>query len=76
MLLTCEVCKKEFDHINAGECDCGYDCGGASVKCPECGFDVDVPEELKDEIIKFREENSVFTKTERLLEKEGLLDKK
>ena len=42
MLLTCEVCKKEFDHTNAGECDCGYDCGGASVKCPECGFDVDV----------------------------------
>ncbi|MDO5822465.1 hypothetical protein [Methanosphaera sp.] len=76
MLLICEVCKKEFDHTNAGECDCGYDCGGASVKCPECGFDVDVPEELKDEIIKFREENSVFTKTERLLEKEGLLDKK
>ena len=37
MLLTCEVCKKEFDHTNAGECDCGYDCGGASVKCPECG---------------------------------------
>ena len=35
-----------------------------------------IPEELKDEIIKFREENSVFTKTERLLEKEGLLDKK
>lgn len=73
MLLKCEVCGREFDHTKAGKCDCGYDCGGASVKCPECGFDVDVPEELRDEIIEYRKENSVFTKTERLLKKEGYL---
>ena len=72
MLMKCDICNCEFDHTNAGECDCGYECGGASVKCPECGFDVDVPEELREEVMNSRKEKSVFTKTERLLKKYNL----
>lgn len=74
MLLKCDICNCEFDHTNAGKCDCGYECGGAYVKCPECGLDVDVPLELREEIVKYRKEHSVFTKTERLLKEHNQLD--
>ena len=47
MMLKCDICGCEFDHTEAGDCDCGMGCGGQNVKCPNCGFDIPVPRELR-----------------------------
>ncbi|MCD7781659.1 MAG: hypothetical protein LUG89_03060 [Methanosphaera sp.] len=67
MMMKCDICGHEFDHTEGGECDCGYGCAGGSVKCPECGIHVDLPEELQEEHIRKKEENSVFARMERKL---------
>ena len=67
MLIKCDICGHEFDHTEAGNCDCGYDCNGANIKCPKCMFDVEAPDELKDEIIKRKEAKSVFKRLEKEL---------
>lgn len=56
LLLKCDICGTEFDHTEAGDCDCGMGCGGVNVKCPECGIHVILPPELQE--LKKHEKNS------------------
>ncbi len=69
MLMKCDVCGCEFDSENAGSCDCGFGCGGAMVKCPECGFHVDLPIEIRDQKAKEYEEKTIFSRLQKSLDK-------
>ncbi len=64
MKIKCDICGHEFDHTEADECLCGYGSSGGSVKCPECGFDVDLPDGLRQEHERKTEESTIFAKME------------
>ena len=53
--------------MDAGCCDCGYDCGGANIKCPNCMFDIEAPPEIRGDILKQKEERSIFVRLEKEL---------
>ncbi|WP_455645437.1 hypothetical protein [Methanosphaera sp.] len=65
MLLKCDVCGCEFDHRRAGKCDCGYGCGGGTVKCPQCGIHVDLPPEIYDKAKNAFDDNTLYARLER-----------
>ncbi len=67
MKVKCDICGNEFDHTESEECLCGYGCTGGTVKCPECGVHVELPEGFREEHKKETEENSVFAKMEKEL---------
>ena len=49
-MLQCRLCGHKFDETKVGPCNCscGFgNCHGSNVLCPNCGFDVPVPKELR-----------------------------
>ena len=48
--MQCMLCGCKFDLEEASKCECNCafgGCGGQNVKCPNCGFDIPVPRELR-----------------------------
>ena len=48
--MQCMLCGCKFDLEEASKCECSCTfggCGGQNVKCPNCGFDMPVPRELR-----------------------------
>ena len=51
-MLQCRLCGCNFDERTVGPCNqkCGFgDCHGTNVLCPNCGHDVPVPKELRQQ---------------------------
>lgn len=48
-MLECRICGCKFDvnDIDRSHCNCRFNCGGINAPCPNCGFDVLVPKELR-----------------------------
>lgn len=67
MLIKCDICGCEFDHTNAGRCDCGFGRCGEFIKCPNCGIHIDLPEEIRDEVAGEYEKNTIYSRLEREL---------
>lgn len=53
-MIQCMLCGCKFDEkkVDRAQCNCGFDCHGANVPCPNCGIDVAVPKELRPKIDK------------------------
>ncbi len=59
-MLQCMICGNKFDETKVDRtrvCNCGFDCHGANVPCPNCGFDVFVPKELRKDVDYFDKES-------------------
>ena len=58
-MLECRICGCKFDEqkVDRTQCNCGSDCRGVNVPCPQCGFDVLVPRHLRP-----KNENSLLSK--------------
>jgi len=54
-MLQCMICGHKFDEqkVDRAQCNCGFDCHGANVPCPNCGIDVMVPKELRQNVESF-----------------------
>ncbi len=48
-MLECRICghKFELEEADRSHCNCGFNCGGINAPCPNCGFDVLIPKELR-----------------------------
>lgn len=51
-MIQCRLCGHKFDEskVDKTKCNCAFDCHGANVLCPNCGYDVPVPKELRQNI--------------------------
>ncbi|RAP52043.1 MAG: hypothetical protein BZ138_03710 [Methanosphaera sp. rholeuAM270] len=58
-MLQCMICGHKFDEskVDRTKCSCGHNCHGTNLPCPNCGFDVYVPRELRSGLEQFGEES-------------------
>jgi len=58
-MMQCRLCGCKFDEktVEPCECHCVFGgCNGANVRCPNCGYDMPLPPELRSK----QESNSLF----------------
>ena len=61
-MIQCKLCGHKFDETTAQPIDCNCGCGGNNVLCPNCGYDMPRPKELK----KTNNENFNFSIMDRI----------
>ena len=61
-MISCRLCGKEFDETTEEllECTCG--CGSDKVLCPNCGYEVRLPNSNIPKKVKKEEEMGFFGK--------------
>lgn len=57
-MIQCRLCGCKFDETQVKPCGCNCafgGCNGDNVRCPNCGHDIPLPRELKNNIKESRE---------------------
>jgi len=61
-MLSCRLCGHEFDETKEELLDCTCGCGGDKVLCPNCGYEVRLPNDARPKKVKKQEDMGFFGK--------------
>lgn len=61
-MISCKLCGHEFDETKEELLDCTCGCGGDKVLCPNCGYEVRLPNGSIPRKVKKQEEMGFFGK--------------
>jgi hypothetical protein len=61
-MISCKLCGHEFDESKEELLDCTCGCGGDKVLCPNCGYEVRLPNSNMGRRVKKQEEMGFFGK--------------